>query len=85
MVATFCKTISSEVIGSVAWQSRQRADNAVARYFDGLGDSIRRHSSRGFQSPIDGAAFEPLPLGFVTVDIRQQGQDAKSLPTAIRR
>lgn len=36
MVVTFFKTIKSELIWPVAWQSRQQAENAVARYIDGL-------------------------------------------------
>jgi putative transposase len=55
MVETFFKTIKSELIWPVAWQSRQQAENAVARYIDGFYNPVRRHSSLGFQSPI---AFE---------------------------
>ena len=55
MVETFFKTIKSELIWPVAWQSRQQAENAVARYIDGFHNPVRRHSSLGFQSPI---AFE---------------------------
>ena len=52
MVETFFKTIKSELIWPVAWQSRQQAENAVARYIDGFYNPVRRHSSLGFQSPI---------------------------------
>lgn len=55
MVETFFKTIKSELIWPVAWQSRQQAENAVARYIDGFYNPVRRHSSLGFKSPI---AFE---------------------------
>ena len=55
MVETFFKTIKSELVWPVAWQSRKQAENAVARYIDGFYNPVRRHSSRGFQSPI---AFE---------------------------
>ena len=55
MVETFFKTIKSELIWQVAWQSRKQAENAVARYIDGFYNPVRRHSSLGFQSPI---AFE---------------------------
>ena len=51
MVETFFKTIKSELIWPVAWQSRQQAENAVARYIDGFCNPVRRHSSLGFQSP----------------------------------
>ena len=36
----------------VAWQSRQQAENAVARSVDGFHNPVRRHSPLGFQSPI---------------------------------
>lgn len=52
MVETSFKTIKSELIWPVAWQSRQQAENAVARYIDGFYNPVRRHSSLGFQSPI---------------------------------
>jgi transposase InsO family protein len=55
MVETFFKTIKSELIWPVAWQTRAQAQNAVARYIDGFHNPVRRHSSIGFQSPI---AFE---------------------------
>ena len=49
------KTIKSELIWPVAWQIRNQAKNAIARYIDGFYNPARRHSSLGFQSPI---AFE---------------------------
>ncbi|MCR9126855.1 MAG: integrase core domain-containing protein, partial [Rhodobacteraceae bacterium] len=55
MVETFFKTIKSELIWPVAWQSRQQAEKAVARNIDGFHNPVRRHSSLGFPSPI---AFE---------------------------
>ena len=55
ILLTFFKTIKSELIWPVAWQSRQQAENAVTRYIDGFYNPVRRHSSLGFQSPI---AFE---------------------------
>jgi transposase InsO family protein len=55
IVGTFFKTIKSELIWQVAWQSRKQAENAVAQYIDGFYNPVRRHSSLGFQSPI---AFE---------------------------
>jgi transposase InsO family protein len=48
MVATFFKTIKSELVWPVAWQSRQQAENAVARYIDGFYNAVRRHSSLSF-------------------------------------
>jgi putative transposase len=55
MVETFFKTIKSELIWPVAWQTRQQAENAIARYIDGFYNPVTRHSSLGFLSPI---AFE---------------------------
>ncbi len=55
MVETFFKTIKSELIWPVAWQTREQAENAIARYIDGVYNPVRRHSSLGFKSPI---AFE---------------------------
>jgi putative transposase len=52
ILLTFFKTIKSELIWPVAWQSRQQAENAVARYIDGFHNPVRPHSSLGFQSPI---------------------------------
>jgi putative transposase len=52
---TIFKTIKSELLWPFAWQSRQQAENAIARYIDGFHNPVRRHSSLGFQSPI---AFE---------------------------
>ena len=55
ILLTFFKTVKSELLWPVAWQSRQQAENAIARYIDGFYNPVRRHSSLGFQSPI---AFE---------------------------
>ena len=44
MVETFFKTIKSELIWQVAWQSRKQAENAVAQYIDGFYNPVRRHS-----------------------------------------
>ena len=55
MVETFFKTIKSELIWPIAWQSRQQTENAIARDIDGFYNPVRRHSSLGFQSPV---AFE---------------------------
>jgi transposase InsO family protein len=52
ILLTFFKTIKSELIWPVAWQTRAQAENAVARYIDGFYNAIRLHSSLGFQSPI---------------------------------
>ena len=51
MFEPFFKTIKSELVWPVAWQTRQQADNAVARCIDEFYNPDRRHSSLGFQSP----------------------------------
>ncbi|MCU0829055.1 MAG: hypothetical protein MUE52_17080, partial [Tabrizicola sp.] len=43
ILLTFFKTIKSELIWPVAWQSRQQAENAVASYIDGLSYPARLH------------------------------------------
>ena len=67
MVETFFKTIKSELIWPVSWQTRSQAENAVARYIDGFYNPIRRHSTLGYQSPVhfkmagrEGAISSPL-------------------------
>ena len=50
VVETFFKTIKSELIWPVSWQTRSQAENAVARYIDGFYNPIRRHSTLGYQS-----------------------------------
>lgn len=52
MVEALFKTIKSELIWPVVWQSRQQTENAVARYIDRFYSPVRPHSSLGFQSPI---------------------------------
>lgn len=52
MVETFFKTIKSELVSLVAWQTRKQAENAIARYIDGFYNPVRRHSSLDFLSPI---------------------------------
>jgi putative transposase len=52
VLLTFFKPIKSELIWPVAWQSRQQAENADARYVDGFHNHVRRHSSGGFQSTV---------------------------------
>ncbi len=52
VVETFFKTIKSELIWPVAWQTRSQAENAVARYIDRFYNPSRRHSTLGYQSPV---------------------------------
>ncbi len=50
VVETFFKTIKSELIWPVAWQTRWQAENAVARYIDGFYNPVRWHSTLGYHS-----------------------------------
>jgi putative transposase len=50
LVETFFKTIKSELIWPVTWQTRIQAENAVARYIDGFYNPIRWPSTLGYQS-----------------------------------
>jgi len=52
MLETACKTMNSELIWRTRYQSRRQAENAVARYIDGFYNPVRRHSARGYKSPI---------------------------------
>ena len=52
ILLTFFSIIKSELIWPVVWQSRQQAENAVARCIDGFHNPVRRHSSLGFQRSI---------------------------------
>ena len=52
VVETFFKTIKSELIWPVSWQTRSQAENTVARYIDGFYNPTRRHSTLGYQSPV---------------------------------
>ena len=52
MMEVFFNTIKSELIWPVAWQSRQSAENAIARYINGFCTPIRPHSTLGYKSPI---------------------------------
>jgi putative transposase len=62
MVETLFKTIKSELIWPVAWQSGQQAENAVARYID------------GFRNPVDGihrsASKAPSPSSQRAKEVR---------------
>jgi putative transposase len=52
VVETFFKTFKSELIWSVAWQTRRQAESAVARHIDGFYNPVRPHSTLGCQSPV---------------------------------
>jgi transposase InsO family protein len=52
MVETFFKTIKSELIWRTRFQTRQDAEQAIARYIDGFYNPVRRHSALDYQSPV---------------------------------
>jgi len=52
MVETFFKTIKSELIWRTSFQTRQDAQQAIARYIDGFYNPVRRHSALDYQSPV---------------------------------
>lgn len=51
MVETFFKTLKSELVWRTTFQTRQDADQAMARYIDGFYNPVRRHSALNYQSP----------------------------------
>ena len=57
MVETFFKTLKSELIWRTIYQTRNHAENAIARYIDGFYNPTRRHSALDYLSP---AQFERL-------------------------
>ncbi|WIY53929.1 IS3 family transposase [Devosia sp. YIM 151766] len=52
MVETFFKTIKSELIWRTRFQTRQDAQQAIARSIDGFHNPVRRHSALDYQSPV---------------------------------
>ena len=57
MVETFFKTLKSELFWRTAYQTRNQAEIAIARYIDGFYNPVRRHSALDYLSP---AQFERL-------------------------
>lgn len=55
ILLSFLKTMKSELIWPVAWQTSWQAESAIARCIDGFHNPVRRHASLGFLSLI---AFE---------------------------
>jgi transposase InsO family protein len=52
MVETFFKTLKSELVWRASFQTRQDAEQAIARYIDGFYNPVRRHSALDYQSPV---------------------------------
>ena len=52
MVETFFKTLKSELVWRTVFQTRARAERAIAGYIDGFYNPVRRHSALDFVSPV---------------------------------
>jgi len=59
MAETFFKTLKAELVWRSSFDTRQEAEQAIARYIDGFYNPVRRHSALDFTSP---AQFENLTL-----------------------
>jgi putative transposase len=57
VVETFFKTLKSELVWRTVFQTRAEAKAAIGRYIDGFYNSVRRHSTLDYVSPIQ---FERL-------------------------
>ena len=85
VVETFFKTIKSELIWPVSWQTRSQAENAVARYIDGFYNPIRRHSTLGYQSPVHFEMGGPRVSNQLSTKPKQDHSGARSpAPTSSR-
>jgi putative transposase len=87
ILLTFCRTIKSDLVWPVAWQSRPQAENAAARYIDGFHNPVRRHSSTGFQSPIAftrKAREVSQTLSAIDGRVQRAEQDQRSAPVEPR-
>jgi len=60
MVETVFKTIKSELVWRISFQTRRQAENALGQYIDGFYNPRRRHSAIGYKSPI---TFEATMAG----------------------
>jgi len=52
MVETVFKKIKNELIWRTSFQTRGAAELALGRYIDGFYNPRRRHSARGYKSPV---------------------------------
>jgi putative transposase len=57
VVETFFKTLKSELVWRTVFQTRAEAKAAIGRYIDGFYNSVRRHSTLDYVSPVQ---FERL-------------------------
>ena len=57
MVETFFKSLKSELVWRTVFQTRAEAREAIGRYIDGFYNSVRRHSTLHYVSPVQ---FERL-------------------------
>ncbi len=52
VVETFFKTLKSELVWRTVFQMRVEAKQAIGRYIDGFYNSVRRHSTLDYVSPV---------------------------------
>lgn len=52
MVETFFKTLKSELVWRTVFQTRAEAKGAIGRYIDGFYNSVYRHSTFDYRSPV---------------------------------
>jgi putative transposase len=57
VVETFFKTLKSELVWRTVFETRAEAKQAIGRYIDGFYNSVRRHSTLDYVSPVQ---FERL-------------------------
>jgi putative transposase len=57
VVETFFKTLKAEMVWRTVFQTRAEAKDALGRYIDGFYNSVRRHSTLDYVSPVQ---FERL-------------------------
>ena len=81
MVETFFKTIKSELIWPVSWQTRSQAENAVARYIDGFYNPIRRQSTFGFSARTIKSSAGSIrdSFNFSTISARENPRESGSV------
>jgi putative transposase len=52
VVETFFKTLKSELVWRTVFETRAEAKQAIGRYIDGFYNSVRRHSTLDYVSPV---------------------------------
>jgi putative transposase len=52
VVATFVKSLKSELVWRSVFQTRAEAKAAIGRYIDGFYNPVQRHSTLAYLSPV---------------------------------